>query len=90
MSPLFRTIRLHGQRYQDQTNKLSGFAAVFLLFIGLYVFFGFRRLDSATQFVSFISRAGQERSGAALKVFRNMSRRLAWFFRVIGHTLCCH
>jgi hypothetical protein len=59
MSPLFRTIRLHGQRHRDQTSKPSGFAAVLLLFISLYVFFGLRRLDPATQFVSFISRAGQ-------------------------------
>jgi hypothetical protein len=77
------------KRHRDQTSKLSGFAAVFFLFIRLYVFFGFRRLDPATQFVSFISRAGQERSGAALKVCRNRSRHLSchWTYLMLPLTL---
>src|ERR1700674_1916275 len=73
--------------HHQTTNRL-GFAARFLLFIRLYVFFGFRRLDSATHFVYFISLAGQERSGAAsvLEVRRNRRRHLVRFFLVLGHT----
>src|ERR1700730_14629089 len=59
-STILPSLHLH-----DQTNSLSGFDAGFLLFVRLYVFFGVRRLDSATHFVYFISLAGQERSGAA-------------------------
>jgi hypothetical protein len=50
---------------QYKKSNLLSVAARFFLFIGLYVFFLLRRLDSSMNCGHFISLARHERSGAA-------------------------